>query len=79
MVAHDLANPPPNAIAYHRAAERFLDAEAEAGPRQSIGPKENSEVGTRAALSGAVDGVKISAPHQPRVARKIQAPRFTRA
>jgi hypothetical protein len=79
MAAHDLANPPPNTIAHHRAAERFLDAEAEAGLRQSIGAKENSEVGTRAALSGAVHGVKISAPHQPRVARKNQAPRFTRA
>jgi hypothetical protein len=27
-------------------------------------------VGTRAALPGAVNGIKFSAPHQPRLARK---------
>jgi hypothetical protein len=34
-------------------------------------------VGTRAALSGAVDGIKFSASHQPRFARK-QFPEPTR-
>src|SRR5271168_2347679 len=79
VATHDFANPPPNAIAHHRATERLLDAEAKAGLRQSIGAKESSEVGTRAALTGAVHGVKISAAHQPRLARKIQTLRFTRA
>jgi hypothetical protein len=40
--------------------------------------KKNGEVGIRAALPGAVYGVKLSAPHQPRLARKIQAPRAIR-
>jgi hypothetical protein len=79
MAAHDLAKPSPNTIAHHRATERFLDAEAEAAQGHLIGAKENSEVGTRAALSGAVHGVKVSPPHEPRLARKIQTRRITRA
>src|SRR5215813_9952954 len=70
VTAHDLAQAPPDTIAHYRAAERFLDAESEAALRQSIGAKESCEVGTRAALSGAVDRIKIAAPHQPRLARK---------
>jgi hypothetical protein len=38
--------------------------------RQFIRAKENREEGIRAALPGAVYGVKLSAPHQPRLARK---------
>jgi hypothetical protein len=44
-----------------------------------IGAKKNGEVGTGAAFAGAVDGVELAAPHQPRLARKIQAPGATRA
>jgi hypothetical protein len=58
---------------------RFLDAEAEAALRQFVGAKENSEVGTRPALSGAIHGVKSAALHQPRLARKFQQPGFIRA
>jgi len=79
MTAHDLSHPPPDAIAHHRAAQRLLDAEAEAALRQLVRAKENSEVGTRAALSGAVHSVKFSPPHQTRRAGKLQAPRITRA
>jgi len=64
---------PPDPIAYYRAAQGFLDAEAESALRQFVGAEENSEVGTRTALSGAVDSIKFSAPHQPRFAR-IQIP-----
>src|SRR5215472_119207 len=60
-----------------RAAKRFLDADPEAALRQFIGAKEHSEVGTRAALSGAVDRIKFTASHQPRLARKRQ-PLFAR-
>ena len=79
MAAHDLADAPPDAIAHYRAAERFLDAEAETALRQLIGAKKNGKVGTRAALSAAVNGIEFSAPHQPRVAREFQAPRLSRA
>jgi hypothetical protein len=44
-----------------------------------VGAKENCEVGTRAALPGAVHGIEFAAPHQPRLARKLQAPRAIRA
>jgi hypothetical protein len=79
MAAHHLAQASPNAIAHHRASRRFLDAEAESALRQFVGAKENSEVGTRAALPGAIDGVKSAALDQPRLARKFQQPGFIRA
>jgi hypothetical protein len=79
MAAHYLSCAPPDAIAHHRAAEFFLDAEAESAVRQLVGAKKNGEVGTRAALSGAVYGVEFSAPHQPRLAREFQALRLSRA
>jgi hypothetical protein len=79
MAAHDLADAPPDAIAHYRAAERFLNAEAETAPRQLVGAKKNGKVGTRAALPGAVHGIEFSSPRQLRVAREFQAPRLTRA
>ena len=79
MAANDLANAPPDAVAHHRAAQRLFDAEAEAAHRQLIGAKKNCEVGTGSAFPGAVHGIEIAAPHQPRLARKFQAPGATRA
>jgi len=67
---HYLAQAPPDPIAHYRAAQSFLDAEAKTALRQFVGAKENCKVGTRTALSGPVDGIKFSAPHQPRFARK---------
>src|SRR5262249_23093791 len=61
-----------NAIAHYCATERFLDAEAEATQGQIVGAKKNGEVRTRAALSGAVDGVELAAAHQARLTRKGQ-------
>jgi hypothetical protein len=78
MAAHDFPHAPPDAIAHYRATERLLDAEPKAGVRQLIRAKKNGEVGIRAAFPGTVYGVKLSAPHQPRLARKIQAPRAIR-
>src|SRR4029077_17708549 len=66
VAAHHFAQAPPDTIAHYCAAQGLLDAEAEAALRQSVGTEENGEVGTRTALSGAVHGVKLSAPHQPR-------------
>ncbi len=79
MAAYNLSNAPPDAIACHRAAQCFLYAETEAAHRQLVGAKENCEVGTRAALPDAVHGIEFAAPHQPRLARKLQAPRAIRA
>jgi hypothetical protein len=79
MAAHHLAEAPPNAIAHHRPAKRLLDTETKTALRQIVDAEKNSEVGTRTALSGAVNSVKFSAPHQPRFARKFQAPCLTRA
>jgi hypothetical protein len=79
MAAHDLADAPPDTIARHRAAERFFDAEAETALRRLVSAKKDREVGTRPALSGAVHGVELAAPHQPRVAREFQASRLSRA
>src|SRR4029077_16789545 len=53
-------------------------AESKAAVRQLVRAKKNGEMGIRAALPGPVHGVKVSAPHQPRLARKIQAPRAIR-
>jgi hypothetical protein len=69
VAAHQFAQAPPDTIAYYRAAQSRLDAEAEAALRQFIGAEENGEVGTRTALSGAVHCIKLSAPHQPRFTR----------
>src|SRR6267154_2773229 len=70
VAAHCLAQTPPDPIAHYCTAQGLLDAEAKTALRQFVGAKENCEVGTRTALSGAVDSIKLSAPHQPRLARK---------
>jgi len=63
MDPDDLPHPSPDAIAHHRAADRFFDAEAEAALRQLVGAKKYSEVGIRAALACAIHGIKLSPPH----------------
>lgn len=78
MASHDLPHPPSDAIAHHRAAQRLLDAEAEAAFRQLVGAKENSEVGTGPAFARAIDGIELAAPKNARRTGKIQAPRLTR-
>jgi len=79
MAAHDFSDAPPDTISHYRAAQSFFYAEAKATLRQLIGAKKNCEMGTRTALSGTIYGVKLSTPHQPRAARKLQAPRLIRA
>jgi len=63
VAAHHLAQAPPDTIARHRAAQRLLDAESKTALRQFVSAEENGEVGTRAALPGAVNGIKFSAPY----------------
>jgi hypothetical protein len=71
MTANDLAQAPSHAVTHHCAAECLFDAEAEATERQFIGAKKDGEVGTRAALPGAVHGLELARTHQPNVARKL--------
>jgi len=61
---------PPDPISHNRAAEGFLDAEAEAAVGQLIGTKKRNKVGTRTPFSGAVNGVKLSPANKPRLSRK---------
>lgn len=79
VAAHDFAHAPPDAVAHHRLAECLLDAESVAALRQRVCAKKNGEVGAGAAAAGAINGVKLAAPHQARPARKLQAPRVIRA
>jgi len=79
MAPHDLAHAPPDAVAYHRAAQRLFNAETEAAHRQLVGAEKNCEVRTGPAFPGAVHGIEFTAPHQPRLARKLQAPGTIRA
>ncbi len=79
MAAHDLSHSPPHAIAHHRPAQRLFNAETEAAHRQLVGAEKNCEVGTGSAFPSTVDGIEIAPPHQPRLARKLQAHSTTRA
>jgi len=64
MKAKDFADSPPNAIANHRAAQSFFDAGAEAGVLESIPPKEDDKLPTRAPLAATVHRFKVCAAHQ---------------
>jgi hypothetical protein len=75
VTADDFPQAPPHAVTHHRAAQSLLDAEPEAADRLSTGANENSEVGTRAALAGAVHQVELTFPHQLGFARELLARR----
>jgi hypothetical protein len=75
VAADNFPQAPPHAVAHHRAAQSLFDAETEAADRLSTGANENSEVGTRAALAGAVHQVKLALSHQLGFARKLLARR----
>ena len=73
MAADDFPQAPPHAVAHYCAAQSLLDAEPEAADRLSTGANENSEVGTRVALAGAVHQIKLALAHQLGFARKLLA------
>jgi len=75
VAADDFPQAPPHAVAHYCAAQTLLDAEPKAADRLSTGANENSEVGTRAALAGAVHLIKLAFPHQLGFARKLLARR----
>jgi hypothetical protein len=72
MQPDDLADTPPHAVPRHRAAQRFLDAESITAVRQLVRAIEKGEERIGAAPGGAVNGVKIAFPQQPRLARKAE-------
>jgi hypothetical protein len=62
--ANHFAKAAANAIAHHRAAERALDAEAEAAVRQIVRFRENGEVGIGTALPMTVNRVEVCLAHE---------------
>jgi hypothetical protein len=72
MLAHQFPDAPPHAIAHYGIAQGLLDAETETRLRQIIRAKEDREVGTRAALARSINGIKITAAQEPRLARELE-------
>jgi hypothetical protein len=59
---NDLAQTAPDSIAHNRTSESLFDAEAKPALREIVRLYESSEVGTRTALAGAVDGIELGLP-----------------
>jgi hypothetical protein len=72
MAADDFTHTAPHAIAHHRAAQPFLDAETEAAQRPLVGAKKRGKVRIRAALPGVVDGVEFALAQQSRFSWKAK-------
>ncbi len=78
MQPRDFPQAAPDSIAHNRTAESPLDAEAKPALREIVRLYKSCEVGTRTALSGPIDGVKLRLLREPDFARKL-LPGFTRA
>jgi len=72
IAPQDFADAAPNAIAYHRAPQRLLHADAEAAARETVRAIENCKLRTGAPLATAMHGLKIRAAQQARVPGKPQ-------
>ena len=59
MQSDHFSHPPPHAVAHHRSAQGSLDAKAKAALRKVVRFQEHGEMGTRAALSVAVNSVEV--------------------
>jgi len=70
VATHNLPHPAPDTVPGHRAAKRSFDAESKTALGQFINAKENRKVRTGPALSGTIDGIEVSTPHEPRLPRK---------
>ena len=68
--SHNFAQPPPDAIAPHRPAQRLLDAPAEPAAFEAIGAKKNGELAARPPPPVAIHRVVFRAVHQPAAPRK---------
>jgi hypothetical protein len=78
MEADHFADAPAHTVAYYRAAEGALDAEAEAALRQIVRFRENGKKGIGTALAMAVNGVEIRFANKSS-GRRIGTPGATRA
>jgi len=63
MQSHHFSNAPPNTVAGYRSTQCSLDAESKAALRQVVRSQEHGEMGTRAALPVAVNGVEVRLAH----------------
>jgi hypothetical protein len=70
VATYDFSHSPPDAVAHYCATECLLDAESETVQGKFVASNENSEVGTREALPGAVHSIEFAASHQSRFTRK---------
>ena len=59
MQPHYFPYAPPHAVAHHRSTQRHLDTESKAALGQVVRLQENGKVGTRAALSVAVNRIEV--------------------
>ena len=73
----DLADPPANSVADHRATERPFHADAEAAALEPVRAIEDQELRARAPLAAAVHGLVLSVTHQASRPRKT-SPRVRR-
>jgi len=72
MLAHHFSNASAHAIAHHGISQSLLDAETETRLRQIVRAQEDREVGTGAALARPINGIKIIAADEPRLARELR-------
>ena len=75
----NFAEPPPNAIAPDRGAQRLFDAPAEPADVEAIGAEKNSEFAAGLAASRFIYRVILRTADQPAIARKPQPRRVRRA
>jgi hypothetical protein len=73
IAPQNFANAAPYAVAYHRAPQRFLHADAEAAARETIRAIKNCKLRTGAPLAAAVHGLVIRAAQKARVPGKPQS------
>jgi len=72
--SQDFADAPPNPVAYHRAAQGFFYAGAEAALSGSVWAEENDELRTRAPPAVAIHRFKFGAAKQANSTRKAPGP-----
>jgi len=70
MQPDNFAQPSPNAVAPHSAAERFFNAPAKTAAFQTIGAEENGKFAAGAAATIAIDRVVFGAAQKAAIARK---------
>jgi len=72
--SQDFADAPPTPVAYHRAAQGFFYAVAEAALSGSVWAEENDELRTRAPPAVAIHRFKFGAVEQADGTRKAPSP-----